>query len=378
MPRETVEEARQHLTRLTDDARTILASVSRVFDEHEALRADLAVAQAEGAGLREQVLALQAERIELRGQIREHESRGGQLRDQLAALEADSAAARAQLRALQGRHAELAQQVAASLRDVLERVLPEVADAPGGGPGPAVTAVPDWPQESAGPGVAAQAVAAPAPGADPEPALPAAAVATAPERELEAPWREVPRNGGADDDAGPSAPRGLASADARDDGERTADGTPREDRTRILLIDDESYFTDLMAEFLVGRGFEVRTAPTGEQGLEVAAEFRPRIVLLDLMMPGVGGMETLRRIKSEQPETSVIMVTAIDDRDTARKALALGASDYVTKPLTLDFLESVLAVHLPGVLPVPLPAVDEPVRAAAPAADATASFFARH
>jgi DNA-binding response OmpR family regulator len=58
-------------------------------------------------------------------------------------------------------------------------------------------------------------------------------------------------------------------------------------------------------------------------------------------------METLRRLRAGYPESRVIMVTAIEDLDTARKALAAGAVDYLTKPFTLDYLDSVLAVHAP-------------------------------
>jgi CheY-like chemotaxis protein len=148
---------------------------------------------------------------------------------------------------------------------------------------------------------------------------------------------------------------------------------------RVLLVDDEPHFTDLISEFLVDKGFSVRVAHSGERAIDMVAAFEPRVVLLDLMMPGMGGMEALKRIKAARPDTSVIMVTAIDDRDTARRALALGASDYVTKPLTLDFLESVLAVHVPGVLPVALTA-DGGSATAAPgpeASAATQSFFAR-
>ena len=73
----------------------------------------------------------------------------------------------------------------------------------------------------------------------------------------------------------------------------------------------------------------------------------PHIVLLDLTMPGMGGLEALRQIKTIAPQTCVIMVTALDDLDTARGALAQGAADYLTKPFPLRYLDSVLAIHLP-------------------------------
>ena len=81
--------------------------------------------------------------------------------------------------------------------------------------------------------------------------------------------------------------------------------------------------------------------------MERVAEFDPHIVLLDLTMAGMGGLEALREIKTIAPRTCVIMVTALDDLDTARGALAQGAADYLTKPFPFRYLDAVLAVHLP-------------------------------
>jgi len=65
-------------------------------------------------------------------------------------------------------------------------------------------------------------------------------------------------------------------------------------------------------------------------------------------MAGIGGLETLRRVKIILPEACVIMVTAVDDLDVARSALAAGAADYVTKPFTFDDLDAVLDIHVPS------------------------------
>ena len=112
-------------------------------------------------------------------------------------------------------------------------------------------------------------------------------------------------------------------------------------------MDDESEFRDVLVEHLGSKGFEVREAGSGEDAVERVAEFDPHIVLLDLMMAGMGGLEALREIKTIAPRTCVIMVTARDDLDTARGALAQGAADYLTKPFPLRYLDAVLAVHLP-------------------------------
>ena len=118
-------------------------------------------------------------------------------------------------------------------------------------------------------------------------------------------------------------------------------------QSRVLLVDDESQFREMLAEYLAGRDFEVFEVASGEEALDKLAKIDPQLVLLDVMMDGIGGLEALRQIKVLRPETCVIMVTAIEDLDTARTALSAGAADYVTKPFTFQFLDSVLDIHLP-------------------------------
>ena len=137
-----------------------------------------------------------------------------------------------------------------------------------------------------------------------------------------------------------TAPTALAAAS---NGQRR-----RQARARILVVDDEPEFREMLAEYLGGKGFEVLEADGGEEALVQVPASRPHIVLLDLMMAGIGGIETLRGIKAVRPETCVIMVTAVEDMDTARMALGAGAADYVTKPFTFQYLDSVLDVHMPA------------------------------
>lgn len=117
-------------------------------------------------------------------------------------------------------------------------------------------------------------------------------------------------------------------------------------RARVLVVDDELEFRKVLAEYLEDRGFDVIEAQDGEEALLRVPDFHPHIVLMDVMMAGMGGVEALRRIKTAAPETCVIMVTAVEDIDSARGALALGASDYVTKPFSFQYLDSVLEVHM--------------------------------
>lgn len=117
-------------------------------------------------------------------------------------------------------------------------------------------------------------------------------------------------------------------------------------RARILVVDDELEFRKVLAEYLEDRGFDVLEAQDGEEALVRVPEFHPHIVLMDVMMAGMGGVEALRRIKAMSPDICVIMVTAVEDLDSARGALAVGASDYVTKPFSFQYLDSVLEVHM--------------------------------
>ena len=117
-------------------------------------------------------------------------------------------------------------------------------------------------------------------------------------------------------------------------------------RARVLVVDDELEFRKVLAEYLEDRGFDVIEAQDGEEALLRVPDFHPHIVLMDVMMAGMGGVEALKRIKTAAPETCVIMVTAVEDIDAARGALALGASDYVTKPFSFQYLDSVLEVHM--------------------------------
>jgi CheY-like chemotaxis protein len=141
--------------------------------------------------------------------------------------------------------------------------------------------------------------------------------------------------------SGVVAPAALVAAAAGDTAQ-----IKRPVRARVLVVDDELEFRKVLAEYLDDRGFDVMEAQDGEEALLRVPDFHPHIVLMDVMMAGMGGVEALRRIKATAPETCVIMVTAVEDIDSARGALALGASDYVTKPFSFQYLDSVLEVHM--------------------------------
>jgi DNA-binding response OmpR family regulator len=108
---------------------------------------------------------------------------------------------------------------------------------------------------------------------------------------------------------------------------------------RILVVDDEPDARELLQEFLTGKGYEVLTASNGEEALQKVKEERPHLILLDVRMPNMSGLEVLRRVRGIDQEVGVIMVTAVNEEETGREALQLGAFDYIVKPLDLEYLE---------------------------------------
>ncbi len=111
------------------------------------------------------------------------------------------------------------------------------------------------------------------------------------------------------------------------------------DMLRVLVVDDELDARELLQAFLVAKGYEVLIASDGEEALEKVKEERPHLLLLDVRLPKMNGLEVLRRVREIDQEVGVIMITAVKEEDTGRQALQLGAFDYITKPLDLKYLE---------------------------------------
>jgi DNA-binding response OmpR family regulator len=108
---------------------------------------------------------------------------------------------------------------------------------------------------------------------------------------------------------------------------------------RVLVVDDEPDAVELLREFLTAKGYEVAVASDGEMALRLVKEERPHLILLDVRMPKMNGLEVLKRVREIDREVGVIMVTAVNEEETGREALKLGAYDYITKPLDLQYLE---------------------------------------
>jgi two-component system response regulator MprA len=115
---------------------------------------------------------------------------------------------------------------------------------------------------------------------------------------------------------------------------------------KILVVDDEPEVRQLMEHFLTERGYEVRIAENGRLGLLALDAFAPDVVLLDMHMPEMDGLETLRQLAVRAPSLPVIMVTVNDDMETTSRLLQMGAADYVPKPFNLDYLEQAINIQL--------------------------------
>jgi DNA-binding response OmpR family regulator len=115
---------------------------------------------------------------------------------------------------------------------------------------------------------------------------------------------------------------------------------------KILVVDDEPEVRKLMEHFLTDRGYDVRLAENGRRGLAELEHFRPDVVLLDMHMPEMDGLETLRQLSAKSPGLPVIMVTVNEDVQTTSQLLQLGAADYVPKPFNLDYLEQAINIQL--------------------------------
>ena len=113
-------------------------------------------------------------------------------------------------------------------------------------------------------------------------------------------------------------------------------------QVKILVIDDEKPTLTMFRFMLSAHGYTVLTAENGMEGLEVFEQERPPIVLTDIKMPGMDGIEVLRRIKQIDPKTEVIVITGHGDMELAIKALNLDATDFINKPIQRNVLEQAL------------------------------------
>ena len=108
---------------------------------------------------------------------------------------------------------------------------------------------------------------------------------------------------------------------------------------KLLIVDDEIEICEFLKSFFEDRDFRVAVASDGAKALEQVSLFHPEVVLLDIQMPGMDGLQTLKKIKELYPRVKVIMVTAVETQEKIEEAMRLGADNYITKPLSLEYLE---------------------------------------
>jgi two-component system response regulator AtoC len=108
---------------------------------------------------------------------------------------------------------------------------------------------------------------------------------------------------------------------------------------RILVVDDELFVRELLLEFLSSQGYDVTLADCGEKALELAQTEPPKVALVDLKMPGMDGIRTLKEMKKVAPETLSIIMTGYPTIESSIEALRHGAHDYVIKPFKLNDLK---------------------------------------
>lgn len=113
-----------------------------------------------------------------------------------------------------------------------------------------------------------------------------------------------------------------------------ADGTP----VRAVVVDDEDSLTDLLSMALRYEGWDVRLASDGQKALGVIREFRPDVVVLDIMLPDIDGLTVLSRLRADGIQVPILFLTAKDSVDDRVAGLTVGGDDYVTKPFSLEEL----------------------------------------
>jgi DNA-binding response OmpR family regulator len=115
---------------------------------------------------------------------------------------------------------------------------------------------------------------------------------------------------------------------------------------KILVVDDDHEVRMTTRDFLAAKGYSVAVAAGGREALAMLETVNPDVVLLDVAMPDMDGMETLRRLIAARPALPVIMITANADVEITSKVLQMGAADYVPKPFDLDYLDQAINIQL--------------------------------
>ncbi|MEK7369567.1 MAG: response regulator [Planctomycetota bacterium] len=118
--------------------------------------------------------------------------------------------------------------------------------------------------------------------------------------------------------------------------------TPLSNKHTILVVDDDPEIVTLLSKILLSEGYNVMDAQNGLEALRKVKKGGIDLVILDLIMPEMGGIEVLKRLGDIAPKLPVIVLTGHGDLQTAREAMMLGAYEYITKPFDADFVKAVV------------------------------------
>jgi two-component system response regulator (stage 0 sporulation protein F) len=120
------------------------------------------------------------------------------------------------------------------------------------------------------------------------------------------------------------------------------------DEKKVLIVDDQNGIRILLMEVFSSEGYMTFQAPNGKIALEIVRAESPDLVLLDMKIPGMDGLEILKHIKEADSEIKVIMMTAYGELDMIKEATELGALMHFTKPFDIDEIRTAVNMHLKG------------------------------
>jgi len=124
--------------------------------------------------------------------------------------------------------------------------------------------------------------------------------------------------------------------------------SPDKASQRIMVVDDEEKICLMLERYLSIKGYEVRSVRRGEEAVALSEVFEPGVVVLDLLMPGMNGIDTLKALKASNHPPKVIMLSAADHEKVIEGAISLGADFYLCKPVQLVELEKLINGFLPS------------------------------
>ena len=119
---------------------------------------------------------------------------------------------------------------------------------------------------------------------------------------------------------------------------------------KILVVDDEIEICDFLRNYFSDKGYEVASATAGEEAIRQFRQMHPDLVLLDIRMPKLSGLEVLYQLRKEENPPKVLMITAVEDPQVIEEAKRLGAEDYIIKPFVLDYLDNVVLRKISTIL----------------------------